>query len=63
MKTGFLLISDAFEEPHHVVIEYDTLDKEAQTICWNNGIDLCPDVLYEMGQNKAVQKEHTTEQS
>lgn len=36
-----------------------TLDQEAQTICWDNGIDLCPDVLYEMGQNKTAQKEHS----
>lgn len=21
------------------------------TICWPNGVDLCPDVLYEMGKN------------
>lgn len=40
-----------------------TLDQEAQTICWDNGIDLCPDVLYEMSQNKAVQKEYPAERS
>ena len=26
------------------------LDKELETIYWDNGIDLCPDVLYEMGK-------------
>ncbi|MBF0237951.1 MAG: DUF2442 domain-containing protein [SAR324 cluster bacterium] len=37
------------------------LDNDAQTICWDNGIDLCPDVLYSMGKvitvsNKVSQK-------
>jgi hypothetical protein len=36
------------------------LDEEAQTICWNNGIDLCPDVLYEMGHAKIAQEEYST---
>ncbi len=26
------------------------LDPEMETICWENGIDLCPDVLYSMGK-------------
>jgi len=26
------------------------LDSEAETIYWDNGIDLCPDVLYLMGK-------------
>jgi len=26
------------------------LDNEAETIYWDNGIDLCPDVLYSMGK-------------
>ena len=26
------------------------LDKEFDTITWENGIDLCPDVLYKMSQ-------------
>lgn len=26
------------------------LDPEAETIYWDNGIDLCPDVLFEMGK-------------
>lgn len=25
------------------------LDTDMETICWDNGIDLCPDVLYSMG--------------
>jgi len=25
------------------------LDPEMETICWDNGIDFCPDVLYSMG--------------
>lgn len=28
------------------------LDNEAETIYWDNGIDLCPDVLYSMGKEK-----------
>lgn len=26
-----------------------TLNPEIHTICWKNGIDLCPDVLYSLG--------------
>lgn len=26
------------------------LDKELETICWENGIDLCPDVLYSLSE-------------
>lgn len=26
------------------------LDPEAETVFWGNGIDLCPDVLFEMGK-------------
>lgn len=30
------------------------LDKEADTVYWDNGIDFCPDVLYDLG--KAVEQ-------
>ena len=36
------------------------LNEEAQTICWDNGVDLCPDVLYKMGYAKIAQKEYST---
>ena len=26
-----------------------TLDPDLETVCWPNGIDLCPDVLHAMG--------------
>ena len=31
-----------------------TIDESGYTICWPNGLDLCPDVLYEMGREIKV---------
>ena len=31
------------------------LDPDAETISWDNGIDLCPDVLYEMSKRTTDQ--------
>ncbi|WP_114750534.1 DUF2442 domain-containing protein [Pleomorphovibrio marinus] len=30
------------------------LDEEFDTVVWENGIDLCPDVLYQMSTGKAI---------
>lgn len=31
-----------------------TVDEEAGTLCWPNGIDLCPDVLYSEATGKPL---------
>lgn len=42
-----------------------TVDNDNISICWPNGADLCPDVLYEMGieVNKTPSKRKTTTSS
>jgi len=40
-KFNYLLDPDNFMEV--------SVEPELPTICWKNGIDLCPDVLYAMG--------------
>ena len=32
------------------------LDESALSICWPNGVDICPDVLFEMGVEKSIKK-------
>ena len=46
VKNLFLPLSD---------VEYFKLVKcDGTTICWQNGVDLCPDVLYAMGDRFAT---------
>jgi hypothetical protein len=33
-----------------------TVDLEAGTLCWPNGVDLCPDVLYSQATGKSAPK-------
>ena len=41
------LFRDLLDDQYFMSVK---LDLEMETICWENGIDLCPDVLYSMGK-------------
>ena len=41
------------ELKNYEVFKQVKLDKEFQTLVWDNGLDLCPDVLYELSTEKS----------
>ncbi len=40
------------ELKNYEVFKQVKLDRESETLVWGNGIDLCPDVLYELSTEK-----------
>ena len=44
------LFRDLLDDQYFMSVKFDP---EMETICWGNGIDLCPDVLYSMGKTLA----------
>jgi hypothetical protein len=44
------------ELKNHEVFKGVKLDKEFETVVWDNGIDLCPDVLYNLSYE--IDKKH-----
>ena len=41
------------ELKNYEVFKQVKLDREAETLVWANGIDLCPDVLYKLSTEKS----------
>ena len=58
-KKGNIYLKEIFENDHRQVIRdllqieiFKTLKVEFNTLCWDNGVDFCPDFLYQQVVNK-----------